>query len=100
VRRPNKHPVAERGKDVLGAVVDWILTRAQNCSTAAEMGDPLATIDMGRKVGAAMPLYVGAGSPSNTMSPRPRPISVPSGILIHPTVWPQYVRPTDRTTVP
>ena len=29
------------------------------------------------------------GSPSNTMSPRPRPSSVPSGILIHPAIWPQ-----------
>ena len=27
------------------------------------------------------------GSPSNTMSPGPSPTSVPSGILIHLTVW-------------
>jgi len=26
-------------------------------------------------------------------------LSVPSGILIHPTVWPQYTNVTDRTTV-
>jgi len=39
-----------------------------------------------------------AGSPSNTMSPGPRPISVPSGILIHPTVWPRYINVTDRQT--
>ena len=46
----------------------------------------------GPKSGAAVPLSVGRGakSPSNTMSPWPRPTSVPSGILIHPTVWPQY----------
>jgi len=64
----------------------------------AEMGDRLATIDIGRKVGgAAVPLSVGeARSPSNTMSPGPRPTSVPSGILIHPTVWPQYTNVTDR----
>jgi len=31
----------------------------------------------------------GAGSSSNTMSHGPRPTSVPSGILIHPAVWPQ-----------
>ena len=31
----------------------------------------------------------GAGSPSNTMSPGPRPTSIPSGILMHPAVWPQ-----------
>jgi len=29
------------------------------------------------------------GFPSNTMWPGPRPTSLPSGILIHPTVWPQ-----------
>jgi len=46
-----------------------------------------------------VPLFVGgAGSPSNTISPGPRPTSVPSGILdlIHPTVWPQYTNVTDR----
>jgi len=36
--------------------------------------------------------------PSNTMWPGPRPTSVPSGILIHPTVWPQYTKVTDRQT--
>jgi len=42
---------------------------------------------------AAVPLSVGgAGSPSNTMSPGPRPTSIPSDILIHPTVWPQYTK--------
>ena len=50
-----------------------------------------------RKVGrAAVLLSVErAGSPSNT--PWPRPTSVPSGILIHPAVWPQYTNVTDRT---
>ena len=39
------------------------------------------------------------GSPSNTMSPGPRPTSVPSGILTHPTVCPQYTSTsqTDKT---
>jgi len=61
------------------------------------MGDRLATIDMGRKVGAAVPLSVGeAGYPSNTMWPGTRPTSVPGGILIHPTVWSQYTNVTDR----
>ena len=46
---------------------------------------------------AAVPLSVqGAGSPSNTMSPGLRPTSVPSGSLIHPTIWPQYTNITDR----
>jgi len=31
----------------------------------------------------------GAGSPSNTKSPGPRPTSIPSGFLVHPGVWPQ-----------
>jgi len=33
----------------------------------------------------------GAGFPSNTMWPGPRPISIPR-IIIQPTVWPQYQR--------
>jgi len=37
---------------------------------------------MGRKVGAVP--FLGAGTTSNTMLPRPRTTSVPSGILINP----------------
>jgi len=54
---------------------------------------------MDRKL-EAVPLW-GAGSPSNTMWPGPRPTSVPSFILIHPTVWPEYTNvtvTTDRQT--
>ena len=62
------------------------------------MGDRLDTIDVTRKLGAAVPLAVGQlVPPSNTMSPEPRPTSVPSEILIHPTVWPQHANVTDRT---
>jgi len=45
-----------------------------------------------------VPLSVGggAGSPSNALSPGPRPTSVPSGISVHPTVWPQNTNVTDR----
>jgi len=62
------------------------------------MGDRLATIDTSQKVvEAVVPLSVGgAGSPSNTMWPGPRPMHIPSGILIHTTVWPQYTNVTDR----
>jgi len=71
-------------------------------SAVAEMaGDRLATTDMGRKVGSGCcaPFRVErAGSPSNTMSPGPKPTSVPSGILVHPTVWPQYTNVTDGKT--
>jgi len=74
----------------------------------AEIGDRVATIDMGRKVwGAVVPLSVGELGPQfiNTMSSAgPRPTSISGGILIRPTVWPQYTnvtdRETDRTTVP
>jgi len=52
------------------------------------MGERLATIDT--NVGAAVPLPVGgAGSPSNTMSLGPKLTFIPSGILIHPDIWPQ-----------
>jgi len=47
------------------------------------MGDRLATTDIGGK------FWEGVGSPSNTTWPGPKPTSVPSGILIHPAVWPQ-----------
>jgi len=62
------------------------------------MGDRLATIDMDRKVGGGCcaPFRGGAGSLCSTMSPGPRHASVPSGILIHPTVCAQYTNVTDR----
>jgi len=55
---------------------------------------------MGRKVkGLLCPLFgVGAGSPSNTMLPGPT--SLPSGILIHPAVWPQQTWAENWGTVP
>ena len=66
-------------------------------SAVAEMGDYLATIDMGLKVGVCCAHFRGgAASPSNTMTPGPRPTCLPSGILIHPTVWPQYTNVSDR----
>jgi len=46
---------------------------------------------MGRKFGRLRPLFgEGAGSPSDTKLPGLRPTSIPSGILMHPAVWPQY----------
>jgi len=66
-------------------------------SAVAEKGDRLATIGMCRKVGATVPLLgEGAGSRSNTMWPEPRPTSVPSGILTHPAILPQYTNVTGR----
>ena len=51
----------------------------------------LATIDMGEKLGAPPFLRRGAGSPSNTKSAGPKPTFIPSGILIHPAIWPQQI---------
>ena len=42
-----------------------------------------------RKLGAVSLWGGGAGSPSNTLWPRPKPTSLPSDILIHPVAWPQ-----------
>ena len=67
-------------------------------SAVAEMGDRLATVVVGRKVGGGLLRHVqGSWVPSNTNWPGPRPTSVPSGILIHPTVWPQYTNATRQT---
>ena len=46
---------------------------------------PFGTVDMGQKLGeVGVPFFLRvAGSTSNTMPCRPRPTSVPSGILIH-----------------
>jgi len=76
----------------------WRIVKPNKSSAVAVMGHRLATIHTGRKVGGYCAPFRGreAGSPSNTMSSGPRPISVPSGILIHLTVCPQYNNVTDR----
>jgi len=52
----------------------------------------LRTIDMGRKLrGCGSCLGRGDWSPSSTIWSGPRPTSIPSGILIHVAVWPQYI---------
>jgi len=49
--------------------------------------------------GSSAPFWGGgAGSPSNTVWPGPRPTCMPSFILIRPTVWPQYTNVSDRQT--
>jgi len=49
---------------------------------------------MGRKLGA-VPLW-GSWVPMQHNVDGPRPTSLPSFILIHPTVWSQYTNVTDR----
>ena len=61
-------------------------------SAAAEMDDRVHNRHRSKRGGCCAPFAGGgvrAGSPSNTMSPGLRPTSVPSGILMHPVVWPQ-----------
>jgi len=65
------------------------LTPADKCSAVVEMGNRLATIDMTENCGLCPFFWGGAGSLSNTVWREPRSTFVPSGILIHPSVWPQ-----------
>ena len=61
-------------------------------SAVAEMGDRLVTIDMGRKVGAVVPLSVGGElGPHLTQCGLDRGLSPyqVASCRIHPTVWPQ-----------
>jgi len=75
--------------------VDIVVATFYKCSAVAEMGDCLATIDMGRKMGAVPLLGGDAGSPCNTIWPGPRPTFIPSGILIHPPFG--HSTPTSQT---
>ena len=69
-------------------------------SATAEIGDRLVTIDMGQKVWGLLCRFFGrrCWSPSNTMSPGPRPTSLPSGNLIHPFGHNKQTSQTDRQT--
>jgi len=56
-------------------------------------------IDMGRKERSAVPLSGGGElSLHPRLWPGPRPTSVPSFVLIHPTVWSQRYRQTGQQT--
>jgi len=57
-------------------------------SAVAEMGDRCHN-KHGPKRGGAVPLTWSARKASTTMWPAPRSTSVPSGVFIHPAVWPQ-----------
>ena len=95
LRRPIKcHVTATKHKTCI----------ANKSSAVDQMGDRLATIDMGQKLGG-VPLSSGEGEgaelgPHLTQCGRSLglPQSVPSFILVHPTVWPQYTNITDRQT--
>jgi len=84
---PTESHRRERQYTLIGRTCELARYISNKSSSVAEIGDRLATIDMGRKVGELRPPFFG-GSPSNTMWAGPRPTSVPSGILIHPAAWP------------
>jgi len=57
----------------------------------------LATTGVGRKLGGCCTSFWGKGlGPIWHNVAWPRPTSIPSGILIYPTVWPQYTNVTSR----
>jgi len=86
------------GKADLPAVKAYDHRIINKSSAVTEMGDR-ARAKWPKSYGDChAPFRGGAGSPCNTAPPGPRTISVPSGILIHPTVWSQYTNVTDRQT--
>ena len=62
---------------------------ANKNSAVAEMGDRGHNRHGPKRRGAAVSLSQIARNPSNTKWPGPRSTSVPSGVFIHPAVWPQ-----------
>jgi len=75
----------------------WLYLRNDGTCRHLDPSSHLAATDTGRKLGGSAPLCGGgAGSPSNTVWPGPRPTCMPSFVLIRPTVWPQYTNATDR----
>ena len=66
------------------------LHKANKSSAVAEMGHRGHNRHGPKTGGGSVPFWGGrAGSPSNTMSLGSRSTCIPSGILIHPGVWPQ-----------
>jgi len=63
--------------------------KGNKSSAVTEMGDRCHNRHGPKREGAAVPLWRGAESPSNTMWSGPRFTAVPSSVFIHPAVWPQ-----------
>jgi len=99
---PTIWPQQTWAKNWVGVGVPYFLGQAgspSNTVTSAESylhtkwhlspSSHLATTDIGRKLGSCAPLGEGELGLHVTVSRRPRPTSVPSGILIHAAVWQQ-----------
>jgi len=79
----------ELGPHLAKCSMDW---GPPPCQVPSWSIQPFGRNRHGPKIGGSAPFSGGgAGSPSNTMSLRPRPTSKPSGILIHPAIWPQQI---------
>jgi len=74
---------------ICSVVPEIFHTQTNKSSAVAEMGDRSHNRHR-PKSGWGLCLFFlgGAGSPSNTISPRLRPTSVPSGIVVHTAVLP------------
>jgi len=86
----------QRGPHLTQSHLGWGLAPYQVASWSMQ---PFGRNRYGPKIGWGLcPFgWGGAGSPSNTMWPGPRPTCTPSFILIRPTVWPQCTNVTDKT---
>jgi len=71
-----------------GSYFRFFVQKNNKSSAVAEMGDR-GHNRHGPKRGGAVPLPRSAGNPYNTMWRAPRSTSIPSGVFIHPAVWPQ-----------
>jgi len=70
-------------------LIEWMGEARQLLSSSRD-GRLFSHNRNGPKIGGCVP-FGQAAYPSNTMWPGPRPISVLSGILIHPVVWSQQI---------
>ena len=71
----------------------YVQCASNKSSAVAEMGDRRHNRHGHKGEGGAVPLSRSAGNPSRLIQcdkcPVRRSTSVPSGVLIHPAVWPQ-----------
>jgi len=83
--------LGERGE--LGPMqhnVAWV-EAYPHTKTHIEPSSHMATIDMGRNLGV-LPIFLRrAGCSSNSILLGSKPTFLPSGILIHPAIWPQQI---------
>jgi len=69
--------------------VTYTVLQKNKSSAVAEMGDLGHNRHGPKRKRGAVPLSRSATNSSNTMWPARRSTSVPSGVFIHPAVWPQ-----------